>query len=65
MWDPLNEDKDTIQLKKEKLELEAEIEALKKEVYRLQLENDVKKGRRTPKKIRVSVFKNLQIEIRP
>ena len=44
MWDPLNEDKDTIQLKKEKLELEAEIETLKKEVYRLQLENDVKKA---------------------
>ncbi len=40
---PPNEDKDTIQLKKEKLELEAEVEALRKEACRLQLENDVLK----------------------
>lgn len=38
-----NEDKDTIQLKKEKLELEAEVEALRKEACRLQLEKDVLK----------------------
>ncbi len=40
---PPNEDKDVIQLKKEKLELEAKVEALRKESYRLQLENDVLK----------------------
>lgn len=43
MQKPPNEDKDTIQLKKEKLELEAEVEALRKEACRLQLENDVLK----------------------
>lgn len=43
MQNPLNEDKDTIQLKKEKLELEAKVEVLKKEACRLQLENDVLK----------------------
>lgn len=43
MQEPLNEEKDTIQLKKEKLELEAEVEVLRKEAYRLQLENDVLK----------------------
>jgi transposase InsO family protein/transposase-like protein len=36
-----DEDRDIIQLKKEKLELEAQVEALKKESYRLRLENDV------------------------
>lgn len=35
------EDKDIIQLRKEKLELEAQVEALKKESYKLRLENDV------------------------
>ena len=38
-----NEDKDVLQLKKEKLELEAQVEALKRESYKLQLENDVLK----------------------
>lgn len=38
-----DEEKDVIQLKKEKLELEAQVEALKKEAYKLQLENDVLK----------------------
>ena len=37
------QDKDVIQLKKEKLELEAQVQALKKEAYKLQLENDVLK----------------------
>lgn len=37
------QDKDVIQLKKEKLELEAKVQALKKEAYKLQLENDVLK----------------------
>lgn len=38
-----DEEKDVIQLKKEELELESQVEALKKEAYRLQLENDVLK----------------------
>lgn len=38
-----DEEKDVIQLKKEKQELEAQVKALKKEAYRLQLENDVLK----------------------
>ena len=37
------QDKDVLQLKKEKLELEAQVQALKKEAYNLQLENDVLK----------------------
>lgn len=37
------QDKDVIQLEKEKLELEAQVQALKKEAYKLQLENDVLK----------------------
>ena len=66
MQKPPNEDKDTIQLKKENLELEAEVEALRKEACRLQLENDVlKKAAELLKKIRASVLKNLPIKIRP
>lgn len=38
-----DEEKDVIQLKKEKLELEARVEALKKEAYKFQLENGVLK----------------------
>lgn len=37
------QDKDVIQLKKEKLELKEQVQALKKEAYKLQLENDVLK----------------------
>lgn len=37
------QNKDVIQLKKEKLELETRVQALKKEAYKLQLENDVLK----------------------
>ena len=38
-----DEEKDVIQLKKEKQELEARVETLQKEAYKLQLENDVLK----------------------
>lgn len=43
MQTPSNNDKDAIQLQKEKLELKAEVETLRKEAYKLQLENDVLK----------------------
>lgn len=63
---PPNEDKDVIQLKKEKLELEAKVEVLRKESYRLQLENDVlKKAAELLKKIRASVLNVSLIETRP
>ena len=39
----LQETKDVVQLQKEKLALEAEVKALRKEHYRLQLENDALK----------------------
>ena len=48
-----DKEKDVIQLKKEKLNLEAKVEALKKESYRLQLENDVlKKAAELLKKVK-------------
>ena len=61
-----DKEKDVIQLKKEKLNLEAKVEALKKESYRLHLENDVlKKAAELLKKLRASVLKNSTIETRP
>ena len=57
MPDPsLQETLDIVQLQKEKQALEAEVKALRKEHYRLQLENDaLKEAARLLKKVRASI----------
>jgi len=60
------QDKNILQLQKEKFELEAQVEDLKKEAYKLQLENDVlKKAAELLKKIMALILNNSQIEKRP